>query len=182
MSEVQGHIFLTLHHRGQASVGADRFVLGHSAYHWGVLVTFQSLEGDGTVKAERDEITQIGDLPRRGIFYRPHSNPCSHYRENNVGLLLIGSIPSGMPEFLVRAYLDQVLASSFNSPSDDSSAQWALSSLNGLQKLNFAFDFVSGDFMEYAVGFADKTLKSKMNTFHRRNSSVHIGSPSSTSS
>lgn len=157
---------VTIHHRGQLSLGDNRARLGNSAYHWGILIQPKkpklgrdsSAAYDVSDAAKPDPATRRDLNPNYDWHVRAKRDANNPFVSGNLlGRVMIGKVPNHITDADIEDLLGKIPLPVKNT--EQNCVTWTLAAIQALQKERLAEDFDVNQFMIKALELADEWLR-----------------------
>lgn len=157
-------IVVTVHHRDELSLGENRLRLGHSAFHWGILVMPKTSRGKDCSAYDVSDGSGMdadtGQMRNTALDweFRPKRLIDPLRSGRLLGRIIIGKIPNDVPVSAIEALLKDIPLPDKNANPRQSCVTWTLDAILALQGAGLARNFDLGPFHTWALEFADRSL------------------------
>jgi uncharacterized protein DUF6914 len=142
-----------------------RKVLGHEAFHWGVMVIPENHEGrdcwafEATDATEIDPITFRMKNPTMSWWLRSQNQVNPDLSSKLIGLIMIGSIPDALTYDEMELLMTRLPMPVPNQHPQQSCVTWAGLAISTLQAQGWVKFFDVEQFKDWALGYGDDRVR-----------------------
>lgn len=167
-SRKKRRIVIALYHRNRLSLGENRVNLNHSAYHWGILIKPKLPDADGRVACNAYDATDMSvtdpvnhvDLnPNHDWFFRAQNQIDPNAQGRLIGCIIVGKLPKHLSDATVEEMLRDVALPVKDASPRESCVTWALEALSAFQREEWAWQFDTDEFKDWALNYGDQCMQ-----------------------
>lgn len=155
-------VIITIHHRDESSLGANRQNLGLAAYHWGVLIQPKTPKGADSSAYDVSDASIPDNVNRRDLnpghdwHFRPKHRVNPVMSGRLLGRVMIGKVPPRFTEGAIEALLREVPLPIKNV---QNCVTWIVAAIKLMQQRGLAEAFDVNQFMTKSLDLGDKWLR-----------------------